>query len=299
MASSVQRSKPAPYPSKARSALIRRLVVVVLVLVALALLTISFRSPTAGALHDVEGVASSALRPFQIAGARIAKPFRDAYGYVDGLTAAKSENTRLKQELATYRQELLAVAAGEKQVPQLKRLLHYEQGRSYPHAFHAVNAQVVSYPSGPLAHSLTIEAGSGAGVRVNSPVVSGGGLVGLVTNAFPGTASVRLLTDPESLVPARDLKNGVRGIVERGPGGTLILNQVPKQDAVEAGDVIVTDGTRNARYPDLYPYGIPIGRVTHVGANDTALYLEVQVQPFAAVDSLDAVAVLVPKHRGR
>src|SRR6185437_7024092 len=53
LASSVQRSKPTPYPSKARSALIRRAVVVVLILVALTLITISFRSPTSGALHGL------------------------------------------------------------------------------------------------------------------------------------------------------------------------------------------------------------------------------------------------------
>ena len=75
LASSVQRSKPTPYPSKARSAVIRRTVVVVLVLAALALLTVSFRSPTAGALHDVQGAGASALRPFQVAATRVAQPF--------------------------------------------------------------------------------------------------------------------------------------------------------------------------------------------------------------------------------
>ena len=60
-------------------------------------------------------------------------------------------------------------------------------------------------------------------------------------------------------------------------------------------DVLVTAGTRNARYPDLYPYGIPIGRVSSVGATDTATFLQVQVQPFANLGSLDAVGVLVPK----
>ena len=96
LASSVQRSKPTPYPSKARSALIRRTIVVLLVLVALTLVTISFRSPTAGALHSLQGAGSTALRPFQIAATRVAQPFRDAYDYIDGLTKAKSENARLK-----------------------------------------------------------------------------------------------------------------------------------------------------------------------------------------------------------
>ena len=61
------------------------------------------------------------------------------------------------------------------------------------------------------------------------------------------------------------------------------------------GDRLVTDGTRNACYPDLYPYGIPIGRVSSVGASDTATFLQVQVQPYANLGSLDAVGVLIPK----
>src|SRR5437016_8426221 len=100
LASSVQRSKPTPYPSKARSALIRRATVVGLVVVALTLVTISFRSPTAGALHDVQGAGSTALRPFQIAATRVAQPFRDAYVYVHGLANAKAENKKLKKQNA-------------------------------------------------------------------------------------------------------------------------------------------------------------------------------------------------------
>jgi len=44
--------------------------------------------------------------------------------------------------------------------------------------------------------------------------------------------------------------------------GHAEVDQVQKQLKVRPGDEIVTAGTRNARYPDLYPYGIPIGRVS-------------------------------------
>jgi rod shape-determining protein MreC len=70
---------------------------------------------------------------------------------------------------------------------------------------------------------------------------------------------------------------------------------VPKQKVVRKGDVLVTDGTHSKQFPDLYPYGIPIGRVSSVGATDTAVFLQVQVQPFANLGSLEAVGVLVPK----
>ena len=66
-------------------------------------------------------------------------------------------------------------------------------------------------------------------MRLNSPVVSGDGLVGIVSNVFPHTAKVTLLTDPDSFVAARDLRHRVRGMLHTGPGGTLILDQVQKQ----------------------------------------------------------------------
>jgi rod shape-determining protein MreC len=299
LASSVQRSKPTPYPSKARSALIRRAIVVALVIVALALITISFRSPTAGALHDIQGAGSTALRPFQIAATRIAQPFRDAYNYVDGLANARADNKRLKRENEALRERDLHTAAQAAQLPGVLRVLHFVQGSRFPSGYDAVNTAVISPSGGPFAHSLAIEAGSSHGVRFDSPVVNGIGLVGIVSSVFSHTAKVTLLTDPDTFVYALDLRTGVRGVVHTGPGGTLILDQVGKQFKVKAGDELVTAGTRSARYPDLYPYGIPIGRVSSVNASDTATFLQVQVEPYANLGSLDAVAVLVPKKQHR
>ena len=299
LASSVQRSKPTPYPSKARSALIRRAIVVGLVIVALALVTISFRSPTAGALHDAQGVGSTVLRPFQIAATRIAQPFRDAYDYVDGLANARADLKRQKQIDRNLRERDIHIAAQAALLPSVLKLLHFVRGRSFPNDFRALSTSVTSPPGGPFAHTLAIDAGSSDGVRLDSPVVSGEGLVGIVSNVFPHTAKVTLLTDPDSFASARDIDTQVRGMVHTGPGGTLILDQVSKQFRVKDGDKLVTAGTHNARYPDLYPYGIPIGTVTSVSATDTATFLQVQLQPFANLGSLDAVAVLVPKKQHR
>lgn len=297
LASSVQRSKSTPYPSKARSALIRKAVLVVLVLVALTLITISFRSPTSGPLHAVQGAGSTALRPFQIAGTRVAQPFRDGYNYLSGLASAKSD---LKREIREYREvqkEAIANRAAAVRAAQDEKLLHFEGARTFKD-YRVKNVGVTSFPGSPTsAHTLEIARGSSSGIRMNSPVVSGDGLVGIVSNVYSNSAVVTLMTDPSSYVYARDLRTLVRGGVQAGPGGggTLVLNGVAKEKVVHQGDVLVTDGTSSKRYPDLYPYGIPIGRVSSVGATDTAVYLQVQVQPFANLGSLDTVGVLVPK----
>jgi rod shape-determining protein MreC len=298
LGSSVQRSRSKKHSAgRARSAVLRRLILAVLVLGALAMLTISFRSPTGGVLHSVQGAGASALRPFQIAAERVARPFHDAYRYVDGLAGAKSENARLKRELRTLRAESTANLAGAQRAAELERLLHFEQGPAYPNDYRPVNTSVISFPSGPFQQQIAIAAGSSSGIGFNTPVVSADGLVGRVTNYSSSTSVVTLITDPESAVAARDLTTGVTGLIRNGPGNTLIFDRVSKEMKVKKNDVIVTQGTRDRRYPDLYPYGIPIGRVLSTGTSDIASFLTVQVAPFASLGSLDSVAALVATKR--
>jgi rod shape-determining protein MreC len=298
LGSSVQRSRSKKqYAGRARSAVLRRLVLALLVLGALALLTISFRSPTSGVLHDAQGAGATALRPFQIAAGRVARPFRDAYNYVDGLASAKSQNATLKREVRKWRAQATANLAGAQRATELEKLLNYEQGPTYPQDYRPVNTSVISFPSGPFAQTIGIAAGADSGIAINTPVVSADGLVGRVTNVSPSTSVVTLITDPDSAVAARDLTTGVTGLIRHGQGNTLILDEVSKEKVVRKADVIVTMGTRERRYPDLYPYGIPIGHVLSVGNTDIASYLTVQVAPFASLDSLDSVAALVSTKR--
>lgn len=276
--------------------MVRRIVLAVLVVASLAGLTISFRSPTSGVLHDAQAYGADALRPFQVAAVRVARPFRDAYNYVDSLANAKSENKKLRKMLQDYRAQALLNASAVQQNNDFKKLLQFESGPQYPQDFRAVNAAVISFPSGASSEQIVIDAGSHSGIHLNTPVVSADGLVGKVTQVGHTTSVVTLLTDPDSAVPARDLKTHVSGLIRHGQGGTLILDRVSKDQVVNKGDWIITRGTVDRRYPDEYPYGIPIGRVVAVGTSDIASFLTVQVQPLADISSLDAVAALVPKH---
>jgi len=279
--------------------MVRRIVLAVLVVAALALLTISFRSPTSGALHDMQGYGSTALKPFQIAATRVARPFRDVYGYFSGLASAKSENAKLRNDVRHWREIANANVVAAGRAGELEKMVHFQQGTTFPKDYRAVNTTVISYPSGAATQQVTIAAGSSSGIRIGTPIVAAdGSLLGHVTNVFPDTAQVMLLTDPDSNIPARDVSRGVPGIIRHGQGNTLFLDRVSKAAKVLKGDIIVTQGTVDRRLPDLYPYGIQIGSVLSANATDTASYYTVQVTPFARLDSLDAVAALIStKHR--
>ena len=139
--------------------------------------------------------------------------------------------------------------------------------------------------------------GSNDGVALDAPVVSADGFLGRVTRVYSRSARVTLLTDEQLAVSALDVKSGAAGIVRHGraSASTLILDRVPKKLKVSVGDTVVTAGWRSSRLASLYPKGIPIGKVTSVGQADTDLWKQIQVEPFADFDRIDAVLVLVRK----
>ena len=77
----VRRSASRSRISRTSSALRRRIVLGALVLLSLALITVSFREQSDGPLHDAQAAAASALQPLEVAVERVARPFRDAYGW--------------------------------------------------------------------------------------------------------------------------------------------------------------------------------------------------------------------------
>jgi rod shape-determining protein MreC len=296
LGSPVRRTVAPSYSSRTTGPLKRRLVVGLLLLTSLAMITVYFRESPNGGLHDFQSVAASAMRPFEIGAQRVARPFRDAYGWTAGLFHAKSENEQLRQELEDLRQAMIQNAAAARDYEEVVRLLRYKQGPKFPQDFsgdRAVAAAVLSNPEGEFEQRITIAAGSSDGIHRYDAVVTADGLVGHVSQVLRDQALVTLITDKESAVSARDVSTGALGVLRHGEGSALFLDRVPKNKRVKAPDLIVTAGRRQGRLPALYPQGIQIGYVASVGQTDIDPYQDVQVVPFVDFTDLDSVLVLV------
>jgi len=75
------------------------------VLLSLVLVTLSFRENGDGPVGGAQSAAGAVLRPFQVAADRVAKPFRDAYGWTSSLLDARSDAARLEKENELLRQQ--------------------------------------------------------------------------------------------------------------------------------------------------------------------------------------------------
>jgi rod shape-determining protein MreC len=264
-----------------------------LVLLSLALITISFREQSDGPLHDAQGAAATVLQPLEIAVERVARPFRDAYGWTKDLFQARSENERLRSENNQLKQQVIQNESALQQNVILRQLLDYRGTPAFPDDYVGVATQVIAQPTGAFEKEIVVAAGSADGVVAGSPVVTAAGFVGTVTTLNEGAARVRLLTDQSSAVSAIDLRTRALGIVQPQSGGALMLDRVSKKEVVHVGDEIVTAGSRAGQLSSLYPKGILIGRVTFVGGLSTDLYQQVLIRSDVDFSALDSVIVLV------
>ena len=122
----------------------------VLVLLALVLITFSFRQPDDGPLASAQSSAAAVLRPFTIAGDRVAQPFRDVYAWADSLLTARSDAKKLREENAMLRQQAIQNQFAANENDKLKALLAFRDGPRFPDDYKGLAAAVIARPTGGL-----------------------------------------------------------------------------------------------------------------------------------------------------
>ncbi len=214
------------------------------------------------------------------------------YGVVDGagylletyiaLYDARQETRRLQAELDQARLRVQKLEAQAAEATELAALLDFKQAhRQAP----LVAAQVIGSNPGASTLTVLINRGREDGLEANQPVITPQGVVGKVIAAFPGAAQVLLLTDEKSGVGAMTAGSHVLGVAKGTGRSYCRLEYVPNQETVEVGGEVLTSGQ-----DQLFPKGLPLGRVTSVRPGE--YFQEITVQPAARLTRLEHVLVL-------
>lgn len=154
----------------------------------------------------------------------------------------------------------------------------------------ALSAPVTEVSPSPIVRNLTLGLGQADGVRVNMPVTTPGGLVGLVTDVGARSASVRAITDLESAVGVTVRERGGQGVAVGIPGGLVRVVSFNPEAAVQVGDIVETSSRGG-----LFPRGIKVGTITEIPPrNPNSLRLEFVVKPAVDISMLMDVVLLEP-----
>ena len=209
------------------------------------------------------------------------------------LDELERENQKLKQEIVELNNK---ISEGQS-IQNLKKSLNF-----IPEEYKAnmISASVVSKNDGNWYTSFVIGAGSDSGVKKDSLVVNGSGLVGIVYEVSKNYSKAISILDTKSSVSFKLLKNSnYKGVITQDTdisgkekykeNGYLQGYMFDSSYDVLPGDTLITSGL------GLYPEGIPIGKVDKVIDDKDKSLKYVVIKPYVDFKNIDDVIVIEPR----
>lgn len=226
--------------------------------------------------------AVSAVTPFEKALNATFDFFGSGFSDYAWLVGTRQENERLRKQLSEQKLEN----------QQLRRLLERfgreEEVQAFQSRFSSqtLMAEIIGVGSNPNAKEVFIDKGTGDGVRSGMGVITPDGIVGKVQAAYPASALVLLINDASAGAGVLLANSRVRGVLKGSGSRQCRVDYVGNEVEVQAGEKLYTSGDDR-----IYPRGLPVGEVTGIGVGSA--FQEIYVKPFAALDRLDEVLVIL------
>ncbi len=229
-------------------------IAIVGVMFAIALLVLSRLDPRA--FGTLRGVVIDAGALFTGIGRSAVRAGHDASDALSAYVDAGSQNGALKRQLANERRAVIASRAIAAENARLKKLVQLSEHLPRP----ILSARLIgSTPTGQRRFA-TLSAGTADGVRPGMTIRSPEGLIGRVFESGIFASRVLLLTDGETAVPVKNIRNGIAGLATGQGDGTMEIRGLNAGiNSFRRGDLAVTSGTGGVYAPNM-----PVAVVTEV-----------------------------------
>lgn len=267
-----------------------RSLVIALALAAVTLITLDSATQESP-IDPVRRAVGEVLAPAQDVAATLARPVEAVPEWFRTRDELSERVTELEADNAALRELAVTMDADRARLETFDALTSGAQELGSA----LVPARVIGVgPGQGFDHTVTIDAGSAAGVGPDMTVVANDGLVGRVVRVTTNSATVLLITDPASVVGGRlgtSMELGfVHGSGAIGSEGALDLRLVDTRHVPARDEVVVTWGSQSGPYEP----GVPVGRVSEVYSSLRDTSQRAVVVPFVDFTSLDVVGVMVP-----
>lgn len=271
-------------------------------ILAAAALAVGLLRATAGGLppwaEPVSGLAQEVLAPFEALASRVTTTLRDAGGFAVHLTDLRRENADLRRRVA--RTDLLEAQVEElkQENRRLRGLLDLRSRTPWFDGAALLATRVIVRNPDDWFATAVVGKGSEDGVRPGMAALTASGLAGRVTRVTSGSATVMLLTDPQSGVGAMVQRESSRaqGVVlgQAGRGDVLLMRFFSREADVRRGDRVVTSDRSMS-----FPAAIPVGVVSDVFNDPEGLVRYAWVKPAVDFNRVEEVLLAaLPAERG-
>ncbi len=198
-----------------------------------------------------------------------------------------SENNDLKEKLKNSEVDQSKLNSLNAENELLKKELEFLEEKPLKY----VAAKIVTGISDPLSQSVVINRGSKDGITKGLAVVADKGiLVGKVYEVQDDFSKVLLLTDNQSKVAVTIQNLGQTiGLVEGQFGLSFAMTNIPQNQAVAEGDLVVTSGLEGNIPKDLL-----IAQVESVNQVESEIFKTAILKPIIPLNNLSYVLVIIP-----
>lgn len=266
--------------------------VAALVFASATLMTLDAGSDDGSALEPARRAVGEVFGPIEAGTAAVVRPIAGIPGWVRDQDSLHDEIAELEAENAALREQVRTAGFDRNRLEEYDGLTAAAEDLGYA----LVPARVIGLgPSQSFSSTVTIDAGSRAGLHPDMTVINNDGLVGRILRVTSTTATVLLVVDADSTVGGRVGESMDLGFVSgqgESGGGGLDLRLVDRRVVPAENDTVVTWGSDGGA---PYVAGIPIGRVTDVYSNLRDSSHRAEIEPFVDFGALDLVGVVVPR----
>ncbi|MGD9960943.1 rod shape-determining protein MreC [Nocardioides sp.] len=268
-----------------------RSTLVMLLLACAIIITLDYRGGSDSPLEPARRAVGEALGPVESATSVMVGPFVAIPDWFHSQSSLRDDVEALQAENSELRQQVETADLDRNRLADYDALTRTSADTGYS----LVPAHVIAYgPGQSFSRTVTIDAGTRAGVSADMTVMNNDGLVGRVVRATRTTATVLLIVDADSVVGGRvgrSMEVGfLRGRGQLGTEGDLDLDLVDDAVVPARNDTVVTWGSDGGA---PYVAGIPIGRVTSVVSSPREQSQRAVIAPYVDFSALDLVGVVV------
>jgi rod shape-determining protein MreC len=199
------------------------------------------------------------------------------------LRDVQAENETLKRQLDAAQLELQEQRA----LAERSRGLLATLGLRDRSHLQTIAAEVIGAGASTDFKSVTIDKGTGDGVRTDMAVMAPGGVVGRVVVPSGRAAKVQLLVDRSAAAGVLIERSRSQGVAVGAGDELLRMEYVSEVADVAVGDTVVTSGIDG-----IYPKGFVVGKVEVVEKSGNS-YKEILVRPAVDFSSIEEVLVVL------
>lgn len=261
----------------------RRVLLIALIVASIVMVTVYGREGATGPLHTLQSAVSGAVSPLRIVGGSIESASSTVGDTVDNITADQNTLSGLREYNEQLVQQYAQMEEYKQEAQRLQKLLDLKD----TYQIEGTGARVIGRSSEAWSQIVIINKGSDDGISTGQTVMGTSGVVGQIVSVSSHTATVRLLTDPQSGAAAMVQSSRAEGILRGSLVGLLYLEDLDADAEVNVGDVIVTSGLGGS-----YARGLIIGTVVKVDGQQGETSRRVLVSPNDSIDTLEDVLVV-------